>query len=185
MPSFKQGDVIRLPFSYTDRSTRQHRPALVVSKGGIGEGNGLLWVAMITSAENHAWPGDVSLSDPSAEEALPVPSVIRPCKLATIEVRHAERHGHIEPALMREVASEDIWVFESECGRRHQRASRPDAQTAGAGGLDAIVHRERGFTRINRADGIAVCTRTVIGNLVHESRSETPCTLRLLNAVRS
>jgi len=43
MPSFKQGDVIRVPLPYTDRSTRQHRPALVVSKGGIGEENGLLW----------------------------------------------------------------------------------------------------------------------------------------------
>ena len=104
MPSFKQGDVIRVPFPYTDRSARQHRPALVVSKGGIGEGNGLLWVAMITSAENRAWPGDVSLGDLYAEAGLPAPSVIRPCKLAMIEVRHAERLGHIEPALTREVA---------------------------------------------------------------------------------
>jgi mRNA interferase MazF len=85
------------PCPYTDRSTRRHQPALVVSKGGIGEGNG-------TSAENRAWPGDVSLGDLYAEAGLPAPSVVRPCKLATIEVRHAERLGHIEPALLRAVA---------------------------------------------------------------------------------
>ena len=103
MPSFSQGDVIRVPFPYTDRPARQHRPALVVSKGGIGEGNSLLWVAMVTSAENRAWPGDVPFGDFYHEAGLPAPSVIRPCKLATIEVRHAEPLGHISPALMRQV----------------------------------------------------------------------------------
>lgn len=103
MPSFRPGDVVRVPFPYTDRSTRQRRPALVVSKGGIGEGNGLLWVAMITSAESRAWPGDVPLGEHYREAGLPAPSVIRPCKLATIEARHAEPLGRIAPALMREV----------------------------------------------------------------------------------
>ena len=103
MPSFKQGDIIRVPFPYTDRSTRRHQPALVVSKGGIGEGNGCFG-SPYTSAENRAWPGDVSLGDLYAEAGLPAPSVVRPCKLATIEVRHAERLGHIEPALLRAVA---------------------------------------------------------------------------------
>ena len=69
MRSFKQGDVIRVPFPYTDRSTRQHRPALVVSKGAIGDGESLLWVAMITSAENRAWPGDVPFGSFYARES--------------------------------------------------------------------------------------------------------------------
>jgi mRNA-degrading endonuclease toxin of MazEF toxin-antitoxin module len=60
MPTFKQGDVVKVPFPYTDRSTRQSRPALVVSTGGIEAAHGLLWVVMITSAENRGWPGDVS-----------------------------------------------------------------------------------------------------------------------------
>ena len=63
MPGFEQGDVIRVPFPYTDRSTRQRRPALVVSRGGLGEDGRLLWVAMITSAENRAWPEDVPFGD--------------------------------------------------------------------------------------------------------------------------
>jgi mRNA interferase MazF len=71
MPSFSQGDVIRVSFPYTDRPARQYRPALVVSKGGIGEGNRLLWVAMITSAENRAWRDDVSFGDFYHEAGLP------------------------------------------------------------------------------------------------------------------
>lgn len=105
MPAFKQGDVVRVPFPYTDRSTRQHRPALVVSTGGIGENGNLLWVVMITSAENRTWPGDIAISR-YEEAGLPAPSIIRPCKIATIEARHAERLGRIKPRLMIEVLSE-------------------------------------------------------------------------------
>ncbi len=104
MPSFRQGDVVRVPFPYTDRSTRQHRPALVVSEGGVGERNGLLWVVMITSAENRRWPGDVPVGEHSGEAGLPAPSVVRPCKIATIEALRAEPLGRIGPAPMREVA---------------------------------------------------------------------------------
>ena len=50
MPSFKQGDVVKVPFPYTDRSTRQFGPALVASTGGIETAHGLLWVVMIASA---------------------------------------------------------------------------------------------------------------------------------------
>ena len=99
MPSFEQGDIVRVPFPYTDRATRQRRPALVVSAGGIGEDQGLLWVVMITSAENRPWPGDLSFGDAFAEAGLPAPSVIRPCKITTIEARYAERLGRLGPSL--------------------------------------------------------------------------------------
>jgi mRNA interferase MazF len=104
MPAFKQGDVVRVPFPYTDRLPRQHRPALVVSAGGIGENSNILWVVMITSAENRAWPGDLAIGR-YEEAGLPAPSVIRPCKIATIEARHAERLGRIKPRLTIEVVS--------------------------------------------------------------------------------
>jgi mRNA interferase MazF len=103
MPSFEQGDVVRVPFPYTDRSTRQRRPALVVSRQSLGEGGRLLWVAMITSAENRAWPDDVAFGDTYASAGLPAPSVIRPCKLATIENDHAERIGRLDRDLMKKV----------------------------------------------------------------------------------
>jgi mRNA interferase MazF len=92
MPIFKQGDIVRVPFPYTDRDTRQRRPAFVVSNGGIGEQEGLLWVVMITSAENRSWPEDVPIPDHAAA-GLPAPSVVRPVKLATVEARHVEPLG--------------------------------------------------------------------------------------------
>jgi len=103
MATFSQGDVIRIPFPYTDRSTRQHRPALVVSRGEVGNGGALLWVVMITSAENRRWVGDIEIKDLAAV-GLPAPSIIRPCKIATIEARHAEPLGRIKPALMDKVS---------------------------------------------------------------------------------
>jgi mRNA interferase MazF len=96
MPNFERGDIVRVPFPYTDRETRQYRPALVVSIGGLGETESLLWVVMITSAKNRPWPGDVSLGDDYAEFGLPAPSVIRPTKIATIEIRQADRIGRLD-----------------------------------------------------------------------------------------
>lgn len=104
--AFEQGDVIRVPFPYTDRSTRQHRPALVVSAGAIGEGQSLLWVAMITSADNRPWPGDVPFGQSHLNAGLPAPSVVRPCKLATIEAGHAQPLGRIDRRLMASVREE-------------------------------------------------------------------------------
>lgn len=92
MPTFEPGDVVRVPFPFTDRNTREHRPALVVSQGGIGEERAFLWVVMITSAENRPWADDVPIGDLSTA-GLPVPSVVRPVKIATVEKRHVERLG--------------------------------------------------------------------------------------------
>jgi mRNA interferase MazF len=100
MPGFEQGDVVRVPFPYSDRSTRQFRPALVVSDGSLGEGGALLWVAMITSAENRAWPYDVTFGDGFSSAGLPAASVVRPCKVATIEARHAETLGQAPIAVV-------------------------------------------------------------------------------------
>jgi mRNA interferase MazF len=95
MPTFERGQTVRVPFPYTDRSTRQRRPALVVSAGGIGENQALLWVVMITSADNRPWPGDLALGEAQVEAGLKAPSVIRPCKIATVEARDVEPLGRI------------------------------------------------------------------------------------------
>ncbi|TAK49269.1 MAG: type II toxin-antitoxin system PemK/MazF family toxin [Betaproteobacteria bacterium] len=102
MPGFRQGDVVKVPFPYTDRPTRQHRPALVVAAGDLESAHGLLWVVMITSAENRRWPGDVAIRD-LASAGLPAPSVIRTAKIATIEAADAARLGRVPPALYRRV----------------------------------------------------------------------------------
>ena len=92
MADFKPWDVVKVPFPYTDRPIRQRRPALVVAAGGLQQEHGLLWVLMITSAENRGWPGDVEISDPAAA-GLPTDSVVRTAKIATIEAKQAEGIG--------------------------------------------------------------------------------------------
>ena len=94
MARFELWDLVKVPFRYTDRPIRQHRPALVVAAGGLESIQGLLWVLMITSAENRRWRDDVAVSD-LVVAGLPAPSVVRCAKLATIEARDAERIGHL------------------------------------------------------------------------------------------
>jgi mRNA interferase MazF len=71
----------------------------VVSAPALEEGHGLLWVVMITSAENRGWPGDVVVRD-LALAGLPVASVVRTAKIATIEAGDAQRLGRLEPGQM-------------------------------------------------------------------------------------
>ena len=92
MPTFEPWDIVKVPFPYTDRPVRQRRPALVVAAEELETVHGLLWLAMITSAANRGWSGDVAISDLRAA-GLPVPSIVRPAKIATIEARDAERLG--------------------------------------------------------------------------------------------
>lgn len=106
MPGFEKGTIVRVPFPYTDKPARQHRPALVASDGVLGEAEGLLWVVMITSAENRPWPGDIAFGPAYRTMGLPAPSVIRPCKIATIEARHAAPLGKATPPVLEAVEEE-------------------------------------------------------------------------------
>jgi mRNA interferase MazF len=102
MPNFEAGDVIKVPFPYTDRATRQRRPVLVVSTGSLEDEHGLLWVLMITSAENRGWAGDVRVTALS-DAGLPAPSIVRTAKIATIEARDAEPLGKVGSGVLAEV----------------------------------------------------------------------------------
>ena len=84
MIEFSQWDIVKVPFPYTDKTTTKRRPALVVSNDELRESNGLVWVVMITSAKNAKWAGDIEIEDYRAC-GLPAPSIIRPCKIATID----------------------------------------------------------------------------------------------------
>lgn len=94
MPIFDRFDVVSVPFPYTDRPVRQRRPALIVSQPAHEQATGLIWVVMITAAENRSWPGDVPISDPH-KAGLSIPSVIRPAKIATLEAAQATRIGSV------------------------------------------------------------------------------------------
>jgi len=104
MAIFEVWDVVKVPFPYTDRPVRQRRPALVVAAGKIEALHGLLWLVMITSAENRGWPGDVGISDLGAA-GLPAPSIVRPEKISTADARDAQRLGTLTSADRKAVAA--------------------------------------------------------------------------------
>jgi mRNA interferase MazF len=101
--AFAGWDVVIVPFPYADRLAEKRRPALVVSGPALAR-YGLVWVAMITSAENERWPCDVLIGD-LARAGLPAPSVVRAVKLACIEpARVIRRAGRLDRATARTVA---------------------------------------------------------------------------------
>lgn len=93
MPPFERWDVLAVPFPYVERPVQQRRPALVVA-AGLGGSVDLLWVLMITAATNPRWPEDVEIDDHQGA-GLPIASVVRTAKIATIEARAASRLGTI------------------------------------------------------------------------------------------
>ena len=96
-------DVVVVPFPYADRLAEKRRPALVISNRKLAA-YGLVWVAMITSAENEPWPCDVTIAD-LKRAGLPAPSVVRPAKIACIEPARIERRaGRLDKQTARVVA---------------------------------------------------------------------------------
>lgn len=106
MATCSRGQIVLVPFPYTDRNTRQRRPALVISDGALGQGGTLLWVLMITSADHQSWPGDIDLTDASRSTGLQAPSIVRTAKIATVEAREADPIGRVSPALLKTVEGE-------------------------------------------------------------------------------
>jgi len=84
MMPFAQGDVIVVPFPYSDRHAEKRRPAVVISKGALEKAHNLLWVAMITSDRGGRRTDDIEIQN-LARAGLPASSLVRPVKTATIE----------------------------------------------------------------------------------------------------
>ena len=118
MTSFDQGDVVLVQFPYTDRDARYRRPTLVISRRAVASNWPLVWVLMITSAENRSWPGDVSFGDRYREAGLLDPSVVRTAKVATVDREGGTRIGRIPSDLMDRVTIElqAILGFHSDRG---------------------------------------------------------------------
>ena len=69
------GDVVVVPFPFTERAGEKRRPALVLSRRAFNSrGHSLL--AMITTRAHHSWPGDVEIGDRKSA-GLPVPFIVR------------------------------------------------------------------------------------------------------------
>ena len=94
---FDAFDIVVVSFPYADRLAEKRRPALVISNRKLVP-FGLIWVAMITSADNAPWSCDVAITD-LARAGLPAPSVVRTAKIACIEPAPIERRaGRLDKA---------------------------------------------------------------------------------------
>ena len=94
---FDAFDVMVVPFPYADRLAEKRRPALVVSNRKLAV-HGVVWVAMITSAENERWSSDVAITD-LTRAGLPAPSVVRPAKIACLDPNRIDRRvGRLDRA---------------------------------------------------------------------------------------
>jgi mRNA interferase MazF len=107
MTRFKAGDVVRVPFPHVERNVRRYRPALVVTREPVGPEGLLIWLAMITSAARGRWPGDIAILDHESV-GLPIPSVVRTAKLATLETASAERIGRLPDSQLQTVQSQIV-----------------------------------------------------------------------------
>ena len=83
MPTYSPGDVVVVPFPFSDRDASKRRPALVCSAVAFNNSAHHLVLAMITTASHKKWPGDVAIRDLKAT-GLPAPSIVR-WKLFTLD----------------------------------------------------------------------------------------------------
>ena len=83
MPTYNPGDVVVVPFPFSERDASKRRPALVCSAAPFNDSSHHLVLAMITTASHKKWPGDVGIRDLPAT-GLSVASIVR-WKLFTLD----------------------------------------------------------------------------------------------------
>lgn len=83
--SCRFGDVVLVPFPFTDQSSTKKRPAVVVSSDAYHRDHVDLIVAAVTSQPHSHRSGEVNLAD-WQQAGLLKPSVVKPV-LATIDAR--------------------------------------------------------------------------------------------------
>ena len=84
MMTYEPFMVVVVPFPFTDSTHVKRRKAFVVSKQPFQQGSGTVVLAMITSAQESSWPGDVPI------EGLAVAGLRKACvarlKLFTLDL---------------------------------------------------------------------------------------------------
>jgi mRNA interferase MazF len=100
---FAPFDIVVVPFPYADRLAEKRRPALVISNHKLAA-LGVIWVAMVTSADNESWAGDVTITD-LRRSGLPAASVVRPAKIACLDAARIDlRIGRLDKTTAKAVA---------------------------------------------------------------------------------
>lgn len=104
----RKGDIVLIPFPFSDLSGQKVRPALVLAVQPKGED---CTVCFISSVIKNKDPFDISIS-PSKANGIKVPSVIRIGKIATLEKKISVGSiGILEEAHMKEVNSKLTLFF--------------------------------------------------------------------------
>lgn len=80
---FKRGDIIAVPFPFTDLRSSKLRPALVISNNQI-ENTGDLVIVMITS-QNKSDGFNIPIREADISHPLPKESFVRCHRIATID----------------------------------------------------------------------------------------------------
>jgi mRNA interferase MazF len=81
--AYKRGDIIAVPFPFTDLSSSKLRPALIISNDSISN-TGDVVIVMITS-QNKEDGYTISITELDVNEALPKNSFVRCHRIATID----------------------------------------------------------------------------------------------------
>lgn len=81
---YRPWDVVVVPFPYSEQQQSVVRPGVIVSTPRLHQKTRMYYVAMVTNAAHAPWDGDVAISNLKGA-GLPVPSIVRPAKLATID----------------------------------------------------------------------------------------------------
>ncbi len=80
---FKRWDVVAINYPFMEGDTGKHRPGVIVSTDRLHKAHGLFVAAMVTTARAGIRPDDIEVSDLS-KAGLPVPCVIRPARIVTL-----------------------------------------------------------------------------------------------------
>lgn len=115
MTRYNRGDVVLVPFPFTDLSTQRQRPAVVLSGDRFHQSSHDVIIAAITSQPASLFT-DYPLQDWQSAGLLG-PSVVRVGKLLTLHRALVRRRlGALTPSDLREVEKRLTQVFELSLG---------------------------------------------------------------------
>ncbi len=103
---YRQGDLVLVPFPFTDLSSTKTRPALVLSDGAFHAGRDLIVCAVTSNLHNSDHSVLVEQKD-LAEGTLPATSRVKASTVATLDRTIIRRRvGRVDPAVVRQTLKE-------------------------------------------------------------------------------
>ena len=112
MTRYKRFDVLVTAFPFADSGLAKKRPVVCVASFRPTPAIELYWVLMITSSKMKKWRGDIEIHDLKTA-GLPIPSIIRTCKIACIDASLIEKRvGTLDDATKEGVHAAIVKVFE-------------------------------------------------------------------------